>query len=387
MVLPADGSPTLEGLPDNGKEHGKVWLNETDMVSEDHGEKSRYSSPPQSVDCSISSSEDEVGNDCTIHSSGSSTTSSSEDEVGNEDQDDIKSRLRVVQVLRPNIKFLWGIEVLEQSLKLLDSTVHQLCSADSSLTVADVASQLLEILPPNFKCVQVIGVAQKPQEDTAPSTSLEFSSGLDKQEEPILRPEESRPVGTLQHHQVGLKEDAAHVTSVTGINRKRTKDSDVEEQPLAKRTRDSDAEEELPSKRTKYSDDASGDEVLESTLRKVAWRFLSPWMSCEDPGLSSPVLSPSCEMARKRPGLSSPVLSPLSLTYCEDPILSPRVFSSSPSTQCETPIPFPGSCFWMETEEDIEEEPIPSTSSGITARASSRYVWFRPRYVLSGDSD
>ncbi|XP_008416288.1 uncharacterized protein LOC103469976 [Poecilia reticulata] len=373
MVLPADGSPTLEGLPDNGKEHGKVWLNETDMVSEDHREESRYSTPPQSVDCSISSSEDEVGHDCTIHSSGSSTTSSNEDEVGNKDQDGIKAQLRVVQVLQPNIKFLWGIEVLEQSLKLLNSTVHQLCSADSSLTVADVASQLLEILPPNFKYVQVMGVAQKPQEDTAPSTSLEFTSGLVKQEEPILRPEKSRPVSTLQHHQVGLKEDVAHVTSVTGINRKRTKDSD--------------AEEELPSKRTKYSDDASGDEVLESTLRKVAWRCLSPWTSCEDPGLSSPVLSPSCEMARKRPGLSSPVLSPSPLTPSEDPILSPCVFSSSPLTLCEIPIPSPDSYFWMETEEDAEEEPMPSTSSGITARASSRYVWFRPRYVLSSDSD
>ncbi|XP_027856854.1 suppressor protein SRP40-like [Xiphophorus couchianus] len=384
MALPADGSPKLEGLPDNGKEHGKVWSNETDMVSEDYGKGLRCSSPPQSVDCATSSSgssaisysgsstttssEDEVGNACTISSSGSSTTSSSgssttsssgssttsssEDEANNEDQDDFNSRLRVVQVLAPNIKFLWGIGVLEQSLKLLNSKLDQLNSAVDRGSAASLRSEILEILPPNFKYIKDIGVAEKPEEDTAPSTSLEFTSGLDKQEEPILRPENSRPIGTSQHHQVGLEEDGAsltsgrarsiiqkvdaakednpplklssgtvlpssfdkpeepilrpedsipisaspqplagwrnlvtfcrairipkkvvdakeddtpskpsdrvgskedvtHATSVTGINGKRTKDSDAEEQPPGKRTRDTVAKEEPPAKRSK----------------------------------------------------------------------------------------------------------------------------------------
>ncbi|XP_027893687.1 uncharacterized protein LOC114157104 [Xiphophorus couchianus] len=285
MALPADGSPALEGLPDNGKEHSKLCLHEADTVSEDHGEELRYSLPSQSVDCSTSSSgsstsssgsstsysgsstscsgsstsssgsstsssgsstsssgsstscsgsstsssgssatrsiEDELGNACTTSSnegkvgnacttsSNEGTTRSNKDEVHNEDQNDFKSRLRVVQVLRPNIKFLWGIGVLEQSLKHLNWTVDKLSSADTSLTGdrADAMSQLLKILPPHFKYIKVIGVSRKPQEDTASCTKL------DKQEEPILRPKKSRPIGTLKHHQVDLEEDTGSLTS------------------------------------------------------------------------------------------------------------------------------------------------------------------------------
>ncbi|XP_043958945.1 uncharacterized protein LOC122823414 [Gambusia affinis] len=597
MALPADGSPMLEGHPDNGKDHGKVWLNEA------NGEESRCRSPLQSVDCSTSSSGSSTtsssGNSTTT-SSRSSTTTSNKDEVDNEDKNDFKSRLRVVQVLRPNIKFLWGIEVLKQSLKHLNLTINQLGSADSSPTVyrADAASQLLEILPPNFKYIQDIGVAQKPQEDMTPCTSLEFTSGLGQQEKPILRPEKSRPIGTLQHrqvgleeegafltsghtrsttqkvdaakeddppsklrfgtvlpssfkftyeldkkqepnlrpedsspintspqplegwknlvasftfgrakrttekvdvakeddppsklsfgtvlpssfkftyeldkkqepnlrpedsspistspqpleswqnlvasftfgrakrttlkvdaakpsHQVGLKEDVAHVTSVTGINGKRTKDSDAEEQPPAKRTKDAVAKEELAAKRTEYSDDASWNEVLRRIGRRIAWRYGKEWEDepvpstplfipyrkteyeepillspvpspsprtlCEDPGLSSPVLSPLRGTVYEDPFRSSPDFSPSPLKHCEDPILSPRVFSPSPSTHCENPTMLsPDVCFWMKTEGDMEEEPTPSTSGGITETESSRHVWFRPRYVLSSDSD
>ncbi|XP_043988705.1 nuclear pore complex protein DDB_G0274915-like isoform X2 [Gambusia affinis] len=466
MELPADGSPMLEGLPDNGKEDGKLWLNGANMVSEDHGEELRYSSPPQFEDCSTSStgsssssstgssstsstgssstnsigsssssstgssstsstgssstnstgssstssigssSTSSIGSSSTssigsssTSSTGSSSSSSSEDEVGNGDQD-FRSRFRVVQVLQPNIKFLWGIGVLEQALERLKSTVDQLGSGDSSpVVLADVALQLPEILPHNFKYIQDIGVAQKPQEDLAPCTSLEFPSGLDKQEEPILRPEKSSPIGTLQHPQVGLKEDAAHVTSVTGINGKRSRNSDDEEQPPAKRSRQTVTELELaiksivqsfPSQEMEYEDPV----VLPPVL------CFSPLMSCEDPGLSSPILSPSC----KSPVFSSPVLSPSTLTHCEDPILSPSVFGLLPWMPCEDPIlsplvspsstHFPDSnCsspdfrFGMDTEEEAEEEAIPSTSSGITARESSRHVWFRPHYDLSSDSN
>ncbi|XP_043987738.1 nucleosome assembly protein 1-like 3 [Gambusia affinis] len=418
MELPADGSPMLEGLPDNGKEDGKLCLNGANMVSEDHGEELRYSSPPQSEDSSTSSSGSSSSSSTGSSSSsssgsssssstgsssssstGSSSTSSSEDEVGNGDQD-FRSRFRVVQVLQPNIKFLWGIGVLEQALERLKSTVDQLGSGDSSpVVLANVALQLPEILPHNFKYIQDIGVAQKPQEDMAPSTCLEFPSGLDKQEEPILRPEKSSPIGTLQHPQVGLKEDTAHVTSVTGINGKRRKNSDDEEQPPAKRSRQTVTELELaiksivqsfPSQEMEYEDPV----VLPPVL------CLSPLMSCEDLGLSSPILSPSC----KSPVFSSPVLSPSTLTHCEDPILSPSVFGLLPWMPCEDPIlsplvspsstHFPDSnClspdfrFGMDTEEEAEEEAIPSTSSGITARESSRHVWFRPHYDLSGDSD
>ncbi|XP_054913156.1 uncharacterized protein LOC129377316 [Poeciliopsis prolifica] len=581
MALPEDGSPMLEGHPDYGKDHGKVWSNEVDMVSEDHGEVLRCSSPPQFVDCATSfsgsahtsSSEDLVGHAGTTSSSGSSTTSSSEDEADNEDQDDFISRLCFVKVL---------VGKLQQSLKHLNSTIEQRGYANSSSTVyhASAVSQLLEILPPNFKYIQDIGVAQKPQEDLAPCTSLEFTFGLDKQEEPLLPPENSRPIGTSQHHQVGLeedgvsltssctrsttkmvdaaeedsspsklsfgtvlpssfkftseldkqeepilhpedsspisassqplagwknlvasltfgharkttkkeidvkeddptsnpshqvglKEDATHVTFVTGINgktvdsdgeeqfpakrtgdtvtdsnkwtrdcddefpSKRTRDTVAEEEPPAKRskdtlaekeisakkTRDSIGEEELPAKTTKYSDDPSWEEVLQRIGKRMAWRcgkewedkpipstplfipyrktdhedpiLLSPVLSplprtsCEDPVLSSPVLSPLQETIHENLYLSSPDFSPSQLTHCENPILSPRVFSPSPSTHWEnSTLLSPGFFFWTEPEGDIEEEPTPSTSGGITARVSS--VWFRPRYVLSSDSD
>ncbi|XP_043955138.1 serine-rich adhesin for platelets-like [Gambusia affinis] len=239
MAFPADGSPMLEGHEDNGKDHGKMWSKETDMVSEDHGEGLRCSSPAQSVDCvtissgssttsssgssttssssssttsssgssTSSSSEDEVGNDC--------TTSSNKDEVDNKDQDDLNSRLRVVQVLPSNIKFLWGIGVLEQSLKHLNSKFDQLGSAADRATAPSLRwhAEILEILPPDFKYIKDVGVAQKPQEDTAPCTSLEFTSELDKPEEPILRPENSRPIGTSQYHQGGMKKNRASLTS------------------------------------------------------------------------------------------------------------------------------------------------------------------------------
>ncbi|XP_027893140.1 uncharacterized protein LOC114156822 [Xiphophorus couchianus] len=482
MALPADGSPMLEGHPDNGKEQGKLWLNEADTVSEDHGEELRYSSSPQFVDCSTSSCDSNItsssgssttssSGSSTTSSSGSSTTSSSEDEVGNGDQD-FKSRFRVVQVLGPNIKFLWGIGVLEEALKLLKSTVDLLDSGDSSL--ADVASQLPEILPPNFRYIQDIGVARKPKEDMAPCTS---------QEEPILHLEKSRRTTkkvdaakednppSKPSHQVGLKEDAAHVTSVT-------RDSVAEVKLPAKRPRDTVAEEELAAKRTKYSVPSDDEDpiVLPPVLSLSPWKScedpglpfpilspstlmhyedpilspcvfspspsthydqeelaakktkysvlsfpydedafvlppvlsLSPWTSCEYPILSSPVLSPSCIMARKSPVFSSPVpvLSPSTLMQYEDPILSPsvsslpptmlyedpilspRIFSPSPSTRCDSPTLSPSSfCSWLEAELDTEEAAIPSTSSGITARESSRNVWFRPHCVLSSDSD
>uniref|UniRef100_A0A3B5KV78 Uncharacterized protein n=1 Tax=Xiphophorus couchianus TaxID=32473 RepID=A0A3B5KV78_9TELE len=168
-------------------------------VSEDQG-RSSYRSPPDSVDCITSSSEVQVGNDCTSSCSGSCTTSS---------------------ILRVNPAF--------------------------------AASQLLEVRPPSFKYICEIGMVQKPQEGISPLTSLESTCGLDKQEEPILSPEDSRPIGTLQHHQVGLEEDAAHVTSVTGNNRKRTKGRGDEEEPPAKRTRENQAEDDLSSKRTRNS--------------------------------------------------------------------------------------------------------------------------------------
>ncbi|XP_043994185.1 flocculation protein FLO11-like [Gambusia affinis] len=265
MAFPADGSPMLEGYQDNGKDHGKVWSKETDMVSEDHREGLRCNSPPQSVDCitissgssTTSASEDKVGNACiisssgssTTSSSGSSTTSSSEDEVGNdcttssrkdkddkEDQDDFNSRLRFVQVLSPNIKFLWGIGVLEQSLKHLNSKFDQLGSAEDRASAASRRwhAEILEILPQNFKYIQDIGVAQKPQEDTAPFTSLEFTSKLDKQEEPILRPEISRPIGTSQHRQVGWKKDRASLTSFRARSTTQKVDVAKEDDPPSK---------------------------------------------------------------------------------------------------------------------------------------------------------
>ncbi|XP_054881071.1 muscle M-line assembly protein unc-89-like [Poeciliopsis prolifica] len=405
MALPEDGSPTLEGDSDIGKEQGRVLVNEAGQVSEDRGEEFRYSTPPQSVDCATSSS-------------GSSTTTSSEDEVGNEDLDNFKSRIQVIQVLRPSIKFLWGI----------NSMVGPLGSGDSSQTVnrADVASPLLEHLPPNWGD---IGVAQKPQEDKAPCTSLEFPSGLDQQEEHILRQEDSGPIGNLQHHQVGLKEDAASLTSGHArTTTEKTKDSDAEEHPPAKRTRDTVDEEEPPSKRTrdtvdeeeppskrtrdpvdeeqspaKWNRDPVDEEQPPSkrtrdpvdeeqppakrTRDPVDEEELHPVLS-EDPVVSSLVLSPSSKMVRKRRAASSPVLSPSCKIARKRPVESPCVFSPSPSTHNENPtLSSLDFRFGVKTEGDKEEEPVPSTSSGITARMSSRPVWFRPCYELPSDPD
>ncbi|XP_014881299.1 uncharacterized protein LOC106942512 [Poecilia latipinna] len=369
MALPADGSPTLEGNPDNGKEHGKVWLNEADVVSEDHGEELRYSSALQSVDCSTSS----IG-----------------DEVGNEDQDDLRpEKSRPIATLQHHQV---GLE--EKGASLTSRRARRITNMVYAAKEEDPPSKLSfgTVLPSSFK----------------------FTPGLDKQEEPILRPEDSGPIGVSPQplggwkslvasltfgrarratkkvdaakaddpsskplHQVGMKEDAAHVTSVTGINGKRRKDSDSEEQPPAKRirenqaddefpskrTRDTVSEEEPPAKRTKIGLPPSGDlfsvfrarPLPEKDLRAKRTRdsVANVLSSRKDPGLSPPVLSPSCKIARKRP------------------ILSPRVFRPPPRMM---------PC-------DMEEEPKPSTSSGITARESSRHVWFRPRYVLSSDSE
>ncbi|XP_016534932.1 uncharacterized protein LOC107838097 isoform X2 [Poecilia formosa] len=380
VVLPPDGSLMLEGHPDN--------------VSEDKGEVSSCRSLPDSVYSSTSSSEGEVGNDSISSSSGSSTSnsgcnstsSSSEEEVGNG------------------------------------------CTTSSSPTVdrAYTAPQLLEVLPPIFKYIQDIEMAQKLQEDIFLLTSLESIRGLDKQKEPILGPEDSKPIGTSQHYQVGWEEDAAHVTSVISIN------NDAEEEPPAKRSRDSSDEEEVPAMKPSW------EEVLQSIGTRLAWRCGKEWedepilptpvfiayqktdhedpvllspvfspsrgMVHEDPFLSSPFFSPSRGMVRDDPFLSSVVFSLSPLTYWEDPILSPCVFSPSLEISWDDPIlsfpvlsPLPSIqrkdstlsssafCFWMDSEEDIEEESIPSTSDGT--RESFRQLWFRPHYHLSSDSD
>ncbi|XP_043997607.1 uncharacterized protein LOC122845402 [Gambusia affinis] len=279
--------------------------------------------------------------------------------------------------------------------------------------------------------------------------------------EPILSPDDSRPLGTSQHHQVGLVGDVACVTSV--INRKRTKDSDSEEEPPAKKTRDTVDEEELPSKRTRQGD--SDEEELPAKRSRNSVNeeelLLSPSTNtlCEDPVLSSPVLSPSQgtvhedslqlspvsnpspmtfwlnhlyspfsispESTSEDPILSSPVFSPLprlpyggpielvhdisppvnedlalsstilsrlQSTECEDPSVSSSVVSPSPSPYCKIPsATFPCICVLMKSQMDKEEEPRPSTSGigsdRIRERVSSRQVWLRPHYDLSSDSD
>ncbi|XP_027892247.1 uncharacterized protein LOC114156174 [Xiphophorus couchianus] len=210
--LPADGSPTLKEHPDDGKDLGKVWSNvfqeimSDNMVSGDHEEESRCSSPPQSVDCSTSSSGSSSQDDwassfsgsCISSSSRSSITIFSEDEVGSD----------------------WT------------SSYGNISTTSCSPTVDRPYAEL--------------EMAQKLQEGIFQLTSLE---------EPVLSPDDCRPFGISQRHQVGLVGDVTRVTSATGISRKRTKDSDSEEEPPAKRTRDSDAEEEPPAKRTRDSFD------------------------------------------------------------------------------------------------------------------------------------
>ncbi|XP_054912405.1 uncharacterized protein LOC129376833 [Poeciliopsis prolifica] len=227
VALPADGSPTSQEHQDDGKEVGKVWSNvdkSDNMVSGDHGEESRCSSPQQSVDYTNSSSGSSSQDDCSSsssdscfsRSSGSSTTSysgssapiSSEEEVGNE----------------------------------YTSSYGSISTTSCSPTVDRPYAEL--------------EMAQKLQEGISQLTSLESSHGFEKREEPTLSPDDSRLIGTSSHHQVGLVGDVTCVPSVTGLNRKRTKDSDSEEEPPAKKTRDTVAEEELSFKRTRDSEDA-----------------------------------------------------------------------------------------------------------------------------------
>ncbi|XP_043993936.1 uncharacterized protein LOC122843333 [Gambusia affinis] len=340
VAPPADGSPTLEEHRDDGKDFGKVWsdvfpqMSDT-MVSGGHGEESRCSSSS-----SGSSRQNKVGNKC--------TSSSSEDEVGN------------------------------------DSTTSSCPTVDHTYA----ASPLLEVLPPNFEDLRDIEVAQKCQEGISQLASLESTHGLDKQEEPISSPDDSRPIGVSQRHQVGLVGDVTHVTSVTSLNRKRTKDSDSEEEPPAKKTRDTVAEEELSSKRTRESDGAEeeppakrtreSEDAEEESPSKRTWtcddeeepvlcpsqgtvhedsfqlspvsnpspmtfwlnHFYSPFSispenTSEDPILSSPVFSPLPRLTREGPIVSVHAISP---PVSEDSVLSSPVFSRPRSTECEDPI-------------------------------------------------
>ncbi|XP_043951858.1 uncharacterized protein LOC122819300 [Gambusia affinis] len=392
VAPPADGSPTLEEHPDDGKDFGKVWsdvfpqMSDT-MVSGGHGKESRCSSSS-----SGSSSQNEVGNKC--------TSSSSENEIGN------------------------------------DSTTSSRPTVDHTYA----ASQLLEVLPPNFKNLWDIEMAQKRQEGISQLASLEPTHGLDKQEEPISSPDDTRPIGISQRHQVGLVGDVAHVTSVTSLNQKRSKDSDSEEEPPVKKTRDTVAEEELSSKRTSESDGAEEESpskrtrtcddeeepVLcpsQGTVHEDSFQSspvsnpspmtfwldhfyspfsISPESTSEDPILSSPVFSPLPRLTREGPIVSvhaiSPPVSEDSVfsrppsTEYEDPIVSSPVVSPSLSTYCKIPsMSFPCICVWMKSQMDKEEEPRPSTSGigsdRIRERVTSRQVWFRPHYDLSSDSD
>ncbi|XP_043977404.1 uncharacterized protein LOC122833683 isoform X2 [Gambusia affinis] len=455
VALPEDGSPTLEEHLADGKDIGKVGSNvfqETisdNMVSGDHGEVPRCSSPPQSVDCSTSSSVSSSQDDWASSFSGSCISSSSGSSSLN-DWASSSSCSSVTSYSKDEVGSDW-------------TTSYGSISTTSCSPTVDRPYAELEM-------------AQKLQEDIFHLTSLE---------EPILSPDDSRPFGVSKRHQVGLVGDETRGTLVTGKNGKRTMDSDSEEEPPAKRTRDSDAEEELSSKRTRDSDDDeeappakrtrdsvseeepsakstgehqprdelpskrtrdSGAEeeippkrsrnsdheeepflspstnvLCEDSFQSSPDRSpspmslwgdhlfspfgLSPMSASEDPILSSPVFSPSprlpCEgpivsvyaispPISEDPILSSPVLSCPPRTACEDPIVSSPVVSTSPATYCKIPsATFPCFCVWMKSQMDREEEPIPSTSGigsdGIRGRESPRQVWFRPHYDLSSD--
>ncbi|XP_043977402.1 endochitinase A-like isoform X2 [Gambusia affinis] len=225
VALPEDGSPTLEEHLADGKDIGKVGSNvfqETisdNMVSGDHGEVPRCSSPPQSVDCSTSSSVSSSQDDWASSFSGSCISSSSGSSSLN-DWASSSSCSSVTSYSKDEVGSDW-------------TTSYGSISTTSCSPTVDRPYAELEM-------------TQKFQEDIFHLTSLE---------EPILSPDDSRPFGVLQRHQVGLVGDATRMTSVTGKNGKRTMDSDSEEEPPAKRTRDSDAEEEPSAKRTRDSDD------------------------------------------------------------------------------------------------------------------------------------
>ncbi|XP_043998681.1 protein IWS1 homolog isoform X2 [Gambusia affinis] len=426
VALPADGSPALEEHLADGKDIGKVGSNvfqETisdNMVSGDHGEELRCSSPPQSVDCSSSSSVSSSQDGWASSFSGSCISSSS----GSSSQDD------------------WA-----SSSSCSSNTSYSEDEVGSDWTTSYGSISTTSCSPTVDRPYAELEMAQKLQDGIFHLTSPE---------EPILSADDSRPFGVLQRHQVGLVGDATHGTLVTGKNGKRTKDTDSEEEPPAKRTRDSEAEEEPPAKRTRDSvdeeeppakrtrDSVDEEEIPAKRSRKSddeeepvlspstnvlcedsfqsspvrspspmsLWGDhlfspfdLSPMSGCEDPILSSPVFSPSprlpCEgpivsvyaispPISEDPILSSPVLSRPPSTACEDPIVSSPVVNTSSTTYCKIPSArFPCFCVWMKSQMDREEEPIPSTSGigsgGIRGRESSRKEWFRPHYDLSSD--
>ncbi|XP_027869615.1 uncharacterized protein LOC114142502 [Xiphophorus couchianus] len=496
-------------------------------VSEDKGEESHRTSPPITVSSTTSSSEDKVGNkstsssstssSSTSRSSGSGTSSSSGSGTSSSSGSGTSrsSGSRTSRSSGSSTSRSSGSRTSSSSGSSTSSSsssysctssssedeVGNDCTTSSSPTVdrSYAVLELLEVLPPKFKYTWDIGMAQQPQE-------------------PILRLQDSRQIGTSQPYQVGLEEDAGHV--MTGMNRKRTKASDAEEESPTKKTRHSVGEEDpvlsspvtSPSQYMVHEDsvwshpflsplcilahedlDWSSPEISPSQYIMHEEPFLSSTVLCPSPLdliLEDPILPPSVfssspipyeehlllfpaisppqrlgleeepghvtsvtcrkrtkgsdaeeeppgkktrhSVAEEFPILSSPVIGPSQYILPEDPFLSPTVstvfspsplepifedlilpacvFSPSPTLAFEDPIlsfpvlglspsahgndsslSSPEDCIWVESEEDTEEEPIPSTAGigpdGIRVRESFRQAWFRPHYDLSSDSD
>ncbi|XP_043998652.1 protein IWS1 homolog [Gambusia affinis] len=412
VALPADGSPALEEHLADGKDIGKVGSNvfqETisdNMVSGDHGEELRCSSPPQSVDCSSSSSVSSSQDGWASSFSGSCISSSSV----SSSQDD------------------WASSFSGSSI-----TSYSEDEVGSDWTTSYGSISTTSCSPTVDRPYAELEMAQKLQDGIFHLTSPE---------EPILSADDSRPFGVLQRHQVGLVGDATHGTLVTGKNGKRTKDTDSEEEPPAKRTRDSDSEDEPPAKRTRDSeaeeeppakrtrdsndvveeppakrtrDSVSEEEPSANSTGEHQPRDELPSKRTRDSGAEEeipakrsrksddeeePVLSPSTNVLCEDSFQSSPVRSPSPMSLwgdhlfspfdlspmsgCEDPILSSPVFSPSPRLPCEGPIVSVYAISPPISEDPILSSPVlsrpPSTpcedpivSSPVVSTSSSTY--------------
>ncbi|XP_027886318.1 uncharacterized protein LOC114152617 [Xiphophorus couchianus] len=369
VELPADGSPTLEEHPDGGKDLGKVRSDvdpqmSDNVVSGNHGEASRCSSPPLSEPIlspddsrSIGTSQrHQVGlvGDVTRVTSGTSVNRKRPKDSDSEEEPPAK-RTRESDV--------------DEEEPLLSPSTNTLC------------------------------------EDPVQSFPLSIPSPMTFWLDHINSPFSISPHSACE-------DPVAEVE----LPSKRSRESDVDEEELpCKWTWDSDEEEEplFSPSTNRFCEDPVQSFPLSNPSSMTFWLdhiyspfSISPESACEDPVPSFTVLCPPQWMVHEDSSQSSSASSSSSMSLfgdhlfspfglspqnaCEDPILSSPVVCPSPPTYCKIPSSsFPCICVWMKSQMDEEEEPIPSTSGigsdRIRGRVSSRQVFFRPHYDLSGD--
>ncbi|XP_054902477.1 uncharacterized protein LOC129370481 [Poeciliopsis prolifica] len=410
VALPAEESPTLEEHPDDGKDLGKVWSDvfpqmSDDMVSGNHGEESRYSSPPLSVDCATCSSSTQrpqvglVGNVALVTSVAGIKKKRTKDS-DSEEEPPAKKMRNTVDEEELSSKRTRDSDVDEEELPSKSAKPFWERRFGSPLPEAPGSFQLEMSSPPRGAPLQHLSIGAEVE------IPAHGSRNSDDEEEPLLSPSTNMlrgyPILSWTVHEDSPPSSPSSIFSAFWVDQLFAPFGLSSQSACEDPTRD-----ELFSKRTiPYWERPFGSPL---PSRSSAAQF---WMDPSFPNfslspLSSPVFSSSPRTPREGPIesvhaisppvsedliLSSPVLSRPQSTVCADPIVSSTVGSPSPSASCKIPrSSFPCMCAWMKSQTDIEEEPQPSTSGigsdGIRERVSARQVWFRPLYDVSSDSE